>query len=97
MLQQETAFRPMVVDFFAISVATPVAIRKALSPPRIVYSWPRREGGRCCTPAPHLWGRLSPVRLARMIGEVQDVIDRQRDSVIVYRFPGRIQDATLRV
>ena len=41
--------------------------------------------------------RLSPVRLARMIGEVQDVIDRQRDSVIVYRFPGRIQDATLRV
>lgn len=41
--------------------------------------------------------RLSPVRLARMIGEVQDVIDRQRDSVTVYRFPGRIQDATLRV
>ena len=40
--------------------------------------------------------RLSPVRLARLIGDVQDVIDRQRDSVIVYRFPGRIQDATLR-
>ena len=41
--------------------------------------------------------RLSPTRLARMIGEVEDVIDRQRDSVIVYRFPGRIEDATLRV
>lgn len=40
--------------------------------------------------------RLSPTRLTRLIGEVQDVIDRQRDSVIVYRFPGRIQDATLR-
>ena len=40
--------------------------------------------------------RLSSVRLARLIGEVEDVIDRQRDSVIVYRFPGRIEDATLR-
>lgn len=40
--------------------------------------------------------RLSPARLTRLIGEVQDVIDRQRDSVIVYRFPGRIQDAALR-
>ena len=41
--------------------------------------------------------RLSATRLARMIGEVEDVIDRQRDSVIVYRFPGRIEDATLRL
>ena len=40
--------------------------------------------------------RLSATRLARLIGEVEDVIDRQRDSVIVYRFPGRIEDATLR-
>ena len=40
--------------------------------------------------------RLSPARLARLIGEVEDVIDRQRDSVIVYRFPGRIENATLR-
>ena len=40
--------------------------------------------------------RLSPTRLARLIGEVEDVIDCQRDSVIVYRFPGRIEDATLR-
>ena len=40
--------------------------------------------------------RLSPARLARLIGEVEDVMDRQRDSVIVYRFPGRIEDATLR-
>ena len=41
--------------------------------------------------------RLSATRLARMIGEVEDVIDRQRDSVIVYRFPARIEDATLRL
>ena len=40
--------------------------------------------------------RLSAARLARLIGEVEDLIDRQRDSVIVYRFPGRIEDATLR-
>lgn len=38
--------------------------------------------------------RLSPARLARMLGEVEDVIDHQRDSVIVYHFPGRIEDAT---
>ena len=41
--------------------------------------------------------RLSPARLARMIGEIEDVIDRQLDSVIVYRFPGRIEDATSRL
>ena len=37
--------------------------------------------------------RLSPERLARMIGEVEDLIDRDCDSVMVYRFPGRIGDA----
>lgn len=41
--------------------------------------------------------RLSPERLTRMIGEVEDVIDRERDSVMVYRFPGRIKEARLRV
>ena len=41
--------------------------------------------------------RLSPERLARMIGEVEDVIDRDRDSVMVYRFSGRIGDARLRI
>lgn len=40
--------------------------------------------------------RLSAARLARLIGELEDIIDRQCDSVIVYRFPGRIEDATLR-
>ena len=40
--------------------------------------------------------RLSAARLARLIGEVEDIIDRQRDSVIVYRFPGRIEDAKIR-
>ena len=41
--------------------------------------------------------RLSKARLARLIGEVEDIIDRDRDSVLVYRFPGRIEDATLRL
>ena len=40
--------------------------------------------------------RLSPERLARLISEIQDVIDSHRDSVIVYRFPGRLEDAKLR-
>ena len=40
--------------------------------------------------------RLSSTRLARMIGELEDIIDHQCDSVIVYRFPGQIDDATLR-
>ena len=37
--------------------------------------------------------RLSPTRLARMVGEVQDVMDPRLDSLIVYRFNGRIEDA----
>ncbi len=41
--------------------------------------------------------RLSPERLARLIGEVQDVIDRHLDSVLVYRFPGRMADAKVRL
>ena len=41
--------------------------------------------------------RLSPERLARLIGEVQDVIDTDRDSVMVYRFSGQIDDARLRI
>jgi len=41
--------------------------------------------------------RLSPTRMARMTGEIADVIDRQRDSVVIYRFPGRIEDSTLRL
>ena len=40
--------------------------------------------------------RLSPARMARMVGEIQDVIDSHRDSVIVYRFPGRMEDNRLR-
>lgn len=40
--------------------------------------------------------RLSPIRLARMIGEVEDIIDRRRDSVIAYRFSGRIENSALR-
>lgn len=41
--------------------------------------------------------RLSPTRLARLVGEIEDVIDHRRDSVMVYRFPGRIGDSTLRL
>ena len=37
--------------------------------------------------------RLSPAQMARMIGEIQDIIDSQQDSVIVYRFPGRMEEA----
>lgn len=40
--------------------------------------------------------RLSPTRMARMVGEIQDVIDSHRDSVIVYRFPGRLEEARRR-
>ena len=41
--------------------------------------------------------RVSPTRLARLIGEIEDVIDVKADSVLVYRFPGRIQDAAQRL
>ena len=41
--------------------------------------------------------RLSPTRLARLIGEVEDVIDHERDSVILYRFAGRIDEATIHI
>ena len=41
--------------------------------------------------------RLSKARLARLVGEMEDVIDRNRDSVLVYRFPGGIEAATIRL
>ena len=41
--------------------------------------------------------RLSPTRLARMLGEVRDVIDPELDSVILYRFPGRLDDSRAHV
>lgn len=41
--------------------------------------------------------RLSPVRLARLIGEVEDIIDGKRDSVIVYRFSNGLEDSRLRI
>lgn len=37
--------------------------------------------------------RLSPTKLARFVGEIEDTIDREADSVIIYRFPGRLGDA----
>ena len=40
--------------------------------------------------------RLSPVRLARMIGEVQEVMEPRLDSLRVYRFPGSIERHRLR-
>ena len=41
--------------------------------------------------------RLSKAKLARFVGEVEDIIDRDRDSVLVYRFTGGIEAATLRL
>lgn len=40
--------------------------------------------------------RQSPSRLARMVGELQDVMDHRVDSLIVYRFKGGIDDSRLR-
>ena len=37
--------------------------------------------------------RISPERFARLVGELQDVINPQRDSVVIYRFAGPIQAA----
>ena len=37
--------------------------------------------------------RLSPSRLERMLGEIQDVIDPELDSVVVYRFKGDMEEA----
>ena len=37
--------------------------------------------------------RVSPERFGRMVGELQDVINLQRDSVVIYRFAGQIQAA----
>ena len=39
--------------------------------------------------------RLSPARLARLMGEVEDVIDKRSDSVILYRFPGCLDEAAI--
>ncbi|MYB36940.1 MAG: CRISPR-associated endonuclease Cas2 [Gammaproteobacteria bacterium] len=41
--------------------------------------------------------RLSKTRLARLVGEIHDVIDHDVDSVIVYRFPGGVEGASLRL
>lgn len=41
--------------------------------------------------------RVSNTQLERMIGEVEDVFDRSCDSVIIYRFPGEMENATLRL
>ena len=41
--------------------------------------------------------RLSKAKLARFIGEMEDIIDRDRASVLVYRFPRGIESATLRL
>ena len=37
--------------------------------------------------------RLSRTRLERMVGEIEDVIDKRQDSVIFYRLPGRMEEA----
>ncbi len=39
--------------------------------------------------------RLSPTRFARMTAELKDAIDGRYDSVIIFRFPGNIDDAKI--
>lgn len=41
--------------------------------------------------------RLSSTRLARMIGEIHDVIDHDIDSVIIYQFPRGVEESALRL
>ena len=41
--------------------------------------------------------RLSSARLARLVAELEDVIDPRQDSVFIYRFPGRIGDSRNRL
>lgn len=41
--------------------------------------------------------RLSPTRLARLIGELQDVIDHKLDRVSVFRFQGDIEKAATHI
>ena len=40
--------------------------------------------------------RLSPTRFAKMITEIEDIIDDRVDSVLIYRFPGNIDDSKTR-
>ena len=40
--------------------------------------------------------RLSPTRLARMLGELQDAMDSRLDSMLVYQFAGAIENARQR-
>ena len=40
--------------------------------------------------------RLSPTKLVRMVGEIENVIDCSTDSVIIYEFSGRIDEARQR-
>ena len=37
--------------------------------------------------------RLSPSRLARLMTELEEVVDPKRDSLIIYRFPGMIENS----
>jgi CRISPR-associated protein Cas2 len=41
--------------------------------------------------------RLSPTRVARMLAELQDAIDAERDAVALYRFPGDIAASAVRI
>lgn len=41
--------------------------------------------------------RLSPTRYARMTGEIKEVINDKVDSVVIYRFPGNIDDAKVQL
>jgi len=40
--------------------------------------------------------RLTPARFAVFLTEIEEAIDPKQDSVIVYRFPGNIEDSKRR-
>ena len=37
--------------------------------------------------------RVAPERFARLVGELQDVISSEVDSIVIYRFAGPIQES----
>ena len=41
--------------------------------------------------------RLSPTRFAQMVNEIRDAIDVKQDSVVIYRFPGGLENWRTRI
>ncbi len=41
--------------------------------------------------------RVSPASFAVLLGELADAIDAREDSIVIYRFAGRLNDARMRI